>query len=111
MATVAGLRASSRFDEKFMKNQIYERRQAGTACLTYDDGSMTAVTVMHECKQEKTVRRTQNSPRTIVDAARDDRIFITTRFAPGIILGTFPRELSGLARFCKPRSGESLQRK
>lgn len=88
-----------------MKSRIYERRREGTVCLTYDDGNTTAaaVAVARECRQEgeKNVRRTQNSRRTIVDARRDDGIFITTRFAPGIILGTFPRELSGRSRFCK----------
>jgi len=40
------------------------------------------------------VRGTQNSPRAVVGTRRDDGIFITTRFASGIILGTFSRELS-----------------
>lgn len=70
-----------------------------------NDGN-TTVAVMRECRKEENVRRTQNS----LDARRDDGIFITTRFAPGIILGTFPRELSGLA-LLQACSDESLHRK
>jgi len=51
----------------------------------------------HEYKKgEKRWRGgTQNSPRATAGTRRDDGIFITTRFALGIILGTFSRELSG----------------
>lgn len=49
--------------------------------------------VLAEEEKKVGIRRTQNSPRAVV-GTRDDGIFITTRFALGIILGTFSWELS-----------------
>lgn len=69
--------------------------------------------VLAEEEKNVGIRGTQNSPRAVVGTRRDDGIFITTRFAPGIILGTFSRELSveeARAHFCG-RIRESYCRK
>jgi len=91
--------------------KIYEESDLRETTRKYrvlNDGN-TTVAVMRECRQERG-KRQKNTKFSIVDARRDDGIFITTRFAPGIILGTFPRELSGLA-LLQACSDESLHRK
>lgn len=100
-----------------MKSRIYERR--GPACLTRDAGNSDARgrgqgDGREPGKTSACSCGTQNSPRADAECRRDDGIFITTRFAPGIILAMFPRELrggratGGEARFCeRVRDSES----
>lgn len=89
--------------------KMYEESdlRGSTVCLTYNDGKHDG---SGDAQMQERGNRQKNTKFSFVDARRDDRIFITTRFAPGIILGTFLRELSGLA-LLQACSDESLHRK